>query len=77
MTKTLADTQRVLLSHAAMQIDGVMIPPPKSVRLNAGALTTVLRRLLSQGLALEHISTRDHVAWRQGGDGERYFPGDL
>jgi len=72
MTKTLTDTQRVLLSHAAMQIDGVIFPAPKSVRLNAGAITTVLRSLHNQGLALERNATRDQVAWRRGDAGERY-----
>jgi len=46
MTKKLTDAQLVVLSHAAMQHDGALLPVPKSVRLNAGALTTVFRSLL-------------------------------
>jgi len=72
MPKKLTDTQLVVLSHAAMQIDGVLLPAPKSVRLNAGALTTVLRSLLNQGLALERPAARDQVAWRQEETGERH-----
>lgn len=73
MAKKLTDTQRVVLSLAAMQPDGALFPIPKSLRLNAGALTTVLRSLLKQELVLERAAKRDDVAWRQEETGERFM----
>jgi hypothetical protein len=34
MPKKLTDTQLVVLSHAAMQRDGALLPVPKSIRLS-------------------------------------------
>lgn len=70
-TKKLTDTQRVVLSHAAMQLDGALLPVPHSIRLNAGAVNIVLRSLLTQGLVFERTAARDQVAWRQEENGDR------
>ncbi len=37
MASALSDTQRIILSHAAMQLELRVLPVPKSLRQNGGA----------------------------------------
>ena len=52
MTK-LTDTQLVILSAAGARDDRAVLPLPKSLKVNQGAATTVLRALLKRGLIEE------------------------
>lgn len=45
----LTDSQLVILSTAAKRADGSILPLPKSVKLNKGAATLVLKSLLTLG----------------------------
>ncbi len=49
----LTDSQLVILSAAAKRADGAVLPPPKSLKLKGGALTSVLKSLLKKGLVAE------------------------
>jgi hypothetical protein len=70
-TKSLTDTQRVVLSHASMRIDGAVLPVPGSVRLNPGAVRVVLHSLLKQALVQEVPAKRDDISWRETDAGDR------
>ncbi len=67
----LTDTQLVILSAAAKRTDGVVLPPPKSLKVRAGAMTSVLKSLLKKGLVEEKPAAADAVAWREAEDGRR------
>ena len=45
----LTDAQRVILSTAVERNDRAILPLPKSIRMNKGSATTVLKSLLKQG----------------------------
>ena len=67
----LTDTQLVILSAAAQRDGGGLLPPPKRLKMNAGALTGVLKSLLRKGLATERPAPPDAPAWRETGHGQR------
>ncbi len=67
----LTDTQLVILSAAAKRADGAVLPPPKSLKVRGGALTSALKRLLKKGLIEEKPAAADAVAWRETEDGRR------
>ena len=64
----LTDTQLVILSAASQRKDGTLFPLPKSLKLNKGALTSVLNSLLKHGLIGERPAARDEEHWRAEGD---------
>lgn len=64
----LTDAQLVILSAASQRKDGALLPLPKSLKLNKGALTTVLNSLLKQGLIGERPAARGEEHWREDGD---------
>ena len=66
----LSDTQLVILSNAAKR-DGVVLPLPKSLKINEGAVATVLKSLIGRGLIQERAAVRDEPAWREDKDGTR------
>jgi hypothetical protein len=68
----LTDSQLVILSGAAKRPDGSILPLPKSVKLNKGATTLVLKSLLKHKLVAEEFAERDSEAWREGSDGQRF-----
>ncbi|MBS1833233.1 MAG: DUF3489 domain-containing protein [Acidobacteria bacterium] len=68
----LTDSQLVILSAAAKRSDGSVLPLPKSVKLNKGATTLVLKSLLKHKLVAEEFAERESEAWREGGDGQRF-----
>ncbi len=67
----LTDTQLVILSAAAKRADGAALPPPKSLKIQGGALTSVLKSLLKKGLVAEQPATADAATWRETEDGRR------
>ncbi len=67
----LTDAQLVILSAAAKRADGAVLPPPKSLKVRGGALTSALKRLLKKGLIVEKPAAADAVAWRETEDGRR------
>ena len=46
----LSDTQLVILASAAQRDDRAVLPLPSSIKLNRGAVTTVLTAMLKRGL---------------------------
>jgi hypothetical protein len=67
----LTDTQLVILSAAAKRENLAVLPLPKSLKCNKGALTTVLKSLLSRGLVTERPAMAGEAAWREEEDGQR------
>src|ERR1041385_2560750 len=67
----LTDSQLLILSGAAKRSDGSVLPLPKSVRLNKGAATLVLKSLLKHRLVAEQAAGHEPEAWRDDGDGNR------
>lgn len=65
----LTDSQLVILSGAAKRPDGSILPLPKSVKLNKGAATLVLKSLLKHKLVAEEFAERESEVWREGSDG--------
>lgn len=67
----LTDTQLVILSAAAQRDGGVILPLPKTLKLNAGTTGGVLRSLLRKALIAERTAAQGEKVWREGLDGER------
>ena len=65
----LTDSQLVILSAAAKREGGAALPPPKSLKVKGGALTTVLKSLIKKGLLEETPASPDAKAWRDTEDG--------
>lgn len=65
----LIDSQLVILSAAAQRLDRAILPLPKSVKLNKGAATLVLKSLLRQRFVGERPPDRDDETWRRAEDG--------
>lgn len=68
----LTDTQLVILSAAARREGGQILPLPKSLKMNAGAITLVLKSLLKRELVAEAEAAIDAAAWREDKGGRRY-----
>lgn len=66
----LTDSQLVVLSAAAQRKDGAVLPLPKSLTINKGAATSVLKSLIKHGLIAERPATREDETWREA-EGER------
>jgi hypothetical protein len=58
----LTDTQLIILSTAAQREDGAALPPPKSVKLQGGATSHVLKSLLNKGLLAEQPAKGEQLA---------------
>ncbi len=67
----LTDSQLVILSAAAGRDDRLVLPLPKSLKLNGGAVAAVLKSLLKKGLLEEAPAAPDAPAWRAEKDGQR------
>ncbi|MBN4046528.1 DUF3489 domain-containing protein [bacterium AH-315-P15] len=61
----LTDKQLVILNAASRRDSGLLLPLPKSLRLNAGAASTVLKSLIKRGLAEERRAKRGEASWRE------------
>ena len=64
MAKTLTDTQRIILSNAAMRLNLKVLPLPKSLQINGGAAILTLKSLLTKDLVGELPAERDDAVWR-------------
>lgn len=64
----LTDSQLVILSSAAKREDGTLLPLPRSVKLNKGATTIVLKSLLKHNLVEERVAMPGEVSWREADD---------
>jgi hypothetical protein len=64
----LTDIQLVLLSAAAQREGGALLPLPKRLKIEPGALTRVLKGLLKKGLVAEQPAPPDAPAWREADD---------
>ena len=71
MTKKLklTDLDLVLLSNAAARPDGMLLPPPGSVRARGKTLEKALARLLRLKLVEECPATAPEQRWREDEDG--------
>ncbi len=65
------DSQLVILSAAAQREDGAVLPLPRSLKLQGGAATSVLKSLIKKGLLAEKPAARNAPAWRTAEDGRR------
>jgi biotin operon repressor len=68
---SLSDTALLLLAQAAQRSDGMVLPPPESIRARGSALDKLLQRLLKGGLVAEVVVAQADQAWRTGEDGSR------
>ena len=64
----LTDLQLVLLSAAAQRDGGALLPLPKRLKIEPGALTRVLKGLLKKKLVAEQAAPPDAPAWREADD---------
>lgn len=69
----LTDAQLVILSAASQRQDGALLPLPKSIKLNKGALTSVFNSLLKQGLVSEQSAKAGEPHWRED-EGQKFTP---
>jgi DNA-binding IclR family transcriptional regulator len=69
----LTDTQLVILNAAAGRDSRAVLPLPKSLKINKGTATSVLKVLLKKGLIEEQPATPRAEAWRQDDAGQRYM----
>jgi DNA-binding MarR family transcriptional regulator len=68
----LTDTQLIILSSAGQRDDGTVLPLPKSLKLQGGTVSRVLKNLLKKGLLEEQPTGDIAAAWREGKDGQRF-----
>lgn len=68
----LTDSQLVMLSTAARRENGAVLPLSKSLKLNAGAVTLVLKSLLKHKHIAESEAANDVAAWREDKNGRRF-----
>jgi hypothetical protein len=67
----LTDIQLIILSTAGQRNDGTVLPLPKSLKLQGGAVSHVLKSLLKAGLLDEQPAGNNGAAWRESKDGQR------
>jgi Protein of unknown function (DUF3489) len=67
----LTDTQLVILSSAAKRDDGALLPLPKSLKVQGGPATSILKGLLKHGLVAEQPAPQGVPLWREAEDGPR------
>jgi hypothetical protein len=67
----LTDTQLIILSTAGQRDDGMVLPLPKSLKLQGGAVSHVLKSLLKKGLLDEQPGGNNATAWRESKEGQR------
>jgi DNA-binding IclR family transcriptional regulator len=69
----LTDTQLVILNTAAGRDSKTVLPLPKSLKINKGTATSVLKVLLKKGLIEEQPATPRAEVWRQDDASQRYM----
>ena len=67
----LTDAQLVILSAAAQREGGAVLPAPKSLKVQGGALNSILKDLLKKKLVAEQHAARGAAVWRAAEDGQR------
>lgn len=67
----LTDAQLVILAAAAKRESGSLLPLPKSLKMNKGAASTVLKSLQKHRLAEERPATDGIEPWREDESGAR------
>ncbi|MGE0760428.1 MAG: DUF3489 domain-containing protein [Pirellulaceae bacterium] len=65
----LTDTQLVILNAAAGRESRAVLPLPKSLKVNKGTATSVLKALVARGLVAESRAAPGMDSWRQDDDG--------
>jgi DNA-binding MarR family transcriptional regulator len=60
----LTDTQLVILSTAAKRDSRLLLPFSRTLKLNKGTLTSVLKGLIAKKLVEERPATKDEKEWR-------------
>lgn len=68
----LTDTQLVILSAAAQREDLAVLPLPKSLKVNKGAATSVLKSLIKRCLIEEQAAKVGAEVWREDQIGARH-----
>jgi len=71
--RKLTDTQLVILTAAVRRDSHAVLPLPKSLKVNKGTATRVLKALLANGLIEEQPTTLRAGVWRQDQAGQRYM----
>src|SRR5438093_973159 len=66
----LTDSQLVILSAAAQREDRAVLPLPKSLRINKGAATSVLKSLMKRSLIAQRPAAPDDEVWHEA-DGQK------
>jgi predicted ArsR family transcriptional regulator len=69
----LTDTQLVILNAAAGRDSRAVLPLPKSLKVNKGTASSVLKNLVAKGLIEERPATPRTEAWRQDDAGQRFM----
>jgi DNA-binding MarR family transcriptional regulator len=69
----LTDTQLVILNTAAGRDSRAVLPLPKSLKVNKGTATSVLKALLAKGLVEEARAVPGIESWRQDDDGHAFM----
>ena len=64
----LTDTQLVILTAAARRNDGAVLPLPKTLKANKGALANTIKSLIKRGLIAERRTNAKDTIWREEGD---------
>ena len=64
----LTDTQLVILSAAAKRDAGAVLPLPKSLKANKGAVANTIKSLIKRGLIAERRAKAKDTIWREEGD---------
>ncbi|MGE0652274.1 MAG: DUF3489 domain-containing protein [Alphaproteobacteria bacterium] len=68
----LTDTQLVILNTAAGRESRAVLPLPKSLKVNKGTATSVLKALFAKGLVEEARAAPGIESWRQDDDGHSF-----
>ena len=63
----LTDTQLVILTAAAQRNDGAVLPLPKTLKANKGAVANTLKSLIKRGLIAERRANAKDTIWRKEG----------
>ena len=69
----LTDTQLVILNTAAGRETRAVLPLPKSLKVNKGTATSVLKALLAKGLVEESRAAPGMESWRQDDEGHAFM----
>ena len=69
----LTDTQIIILNTAASRDSRAILPLPKSLKVNKGTATSVLKAMAAKGLIEEQPAGPGVELWRNDGDGRGFM----